>query len=185
MPRTPVSVGQLIGVRVEVSDRGRLADLGKTIKELDKVHATAVRKELRRGVAEAGQGMVSAVKSAASWSSRIPGATSMQTSFGSRSAGVRVRVSATRAPHARPLEFGNKNVPQPQHLSTRHSAPPGRLLRHPVLPSRDQTRDQWVWVDMPTRPFFLAAIGARTPLIEARMRKVLDDVAEANGFTGN
>lgn len=184
MPRPPVSIGQL-AFGVKVSDRGQLADLGKLMKEIDKTHATALRKEIRRGVSEAGQGMVAAVKSAASWSSRIPAATSMQTSFGARSAGARVRVAQSRAPHARPLEFGNKNIPQPRHLSLRHSAPPGRLLRHPVLPEKDKTKDEWVWVDMPTRPFFLAAIGARTPLIEARMRKVLDDVAAANGFTGN
>lgn len=183
MPSIPVSTG-ILNIHVEVDLGGQLADLGKHIKTLDRAMATSVRKQIRTGITRAGADLISAVRAEASWSSRIPGAVSLKTSFGARSAGVTVVVNAKRAPHARPLEFGNKNVPQVSHLSLRHRAPAGRALRHPVFPDPTKTRDEWIWVDQEIHPFFFAGVAAATPLVEARMRKVLDDVAADLGFTG-
>ncbi len=167
MTHAPVSAG-FLDVTVQVDIGGQLSDLGKAIKELDKKQQTAVRKRLRQGIAKAGDDLVSAVRNEASWSKRIPSATSLRTSFGARSAGATVVVNATKAPHARPLEGGNR----------------GGMLRHPVFARGDETREQWTWVNQPTHPFFFRAEQSASPLIYARMQKVLDDVADDLGFTG-
>ena len=167
-----VTTGQnLLGVRLEVNMAGQLADIGAHIKTLDKKMATSVRKQIRTGVAAAAEPLAAAVRAEASWSSRIPGATTIKTSFGPRSAGAVVEVNKKKAPHARPLEMG----------SQRSSS---GTLRHPVFADSSKSKDEWTWVSQPQRPFFFAAVDAQTPLITARMNKVLDDVAEEIGFTG-
>ena len=184
MPRTPVTTG-FLDITYQVSVDGVLADLGKQIKELDKRQATAVRKRLRDGIKRAGADLVTAVQAEASWSSRIPAATRLKVSFGARSAGVTVSVDAKKAPHARPLEMGNKNVPDMPNMARRPRLARDRALRHPIFPDPSKTRDEWVWIDQPTRPFFFKAETAISPLMYARMKKVLDEVADDLGFTGN
>lgn len=182
MPRVPVSTG-FASFTYQVSIDGALRDLGAAIKEMDRKQATAVRKRLREGIGRAGSDLVSAVQREASWSSRIPSATRLRTSFGSRSAGVTVVVDAKKAPHARPLEMGNRNVPDMPHMA--HNARGGsRALRHPIFPDPSKTREEWVWTSMPARPFFFRAEESASALIHARMTKVLDDVAADLGFTG-
>ena len=167
-----VTTGQnLLGIRLEVDMAGQLADLGAHIKTLDKKMAAAVRKHIRTGITDAAQPLADAVRAQASWSSRIPGAVSVKTSFGPRSAGASVVVNNKKAPEARPLEMG----------SQRSSS---GFLRHPVFARASETKDQWTWVNQPVRPFFFAAVDAKTPVITARMNKVLDDVARDLGFTG-
>jgi hypothetical protein len=67
-----------------------------------------------------------------SQSSRIPGAISVQSKFGPNTAGVFIRVSAAKAPHARALN--NRGV--------------AGTFRHPVYGNRD------VWVSQVAHPFF-------------------------------
>lgn len=98
-----------------------------------------LRGELRPAIKTAAKTLSSRVKANASWSSRIPGAVRERVSFASRGrGGVMVYVDARIAPHARPLDRGSQG---------------GRSVnRHPVFGNRN------VWVDQPTRPFFIPAV---------------------------
>lgn len=95
------------------------------------------RPRLRREIRKAAGGLVREIQQNASWSSRIPGATRVSVGFGQRSAGVTVLVDEKKAPHARPLEFGNRAG--------------GTINRHPVFGGD-------MWVEQPTRPFFMRAV---------------------------
>ena len=96
-----------------------------------------LRPPLRREIKKSADVLVRDIRSNASWSTRIPGATRAKVGFGARSAGVQVLVDAGKAPHARPLEFGNR----------------GAFNRHPVFGGP-------AWVNQPTRPFFIRAVRA-------------------------
>jgi hypothetical protein len=61
-----------------------------------------LRAELRPRLLHAGSLVASAARSNASWSTRIPGAIRVGASFNSRTGGASIRVSAKKAPHARP-----------------------------------------------------------------------------------
>lgn len=196
MPRAQrqAGAGGDVTFDVKVQDGATITDLAAIVRGLDKEMATAVRKRVRNGISDAGQELSAAVREqAATWSSRIPSTVKVQTSFGARSAGATITAGGKRAPHARPLEFGNKNTPPEGHHSINHrvrrevkkgNLTLGRALRHPVFGRPGQTSDEWTWADMPTRPFFFAAVKARTPDIDARMLKVVDEVARDLGFTG-
>jgi hypothetical protein len=112
-----------------------------------------LRPALRRETRSVAKDVEGDIKANASWSSRIPGAVRTTVGFGPRSSGVMIRVDAGKAPHARPLEFGNK---------------PG-FNRHPVF-----TYD--VWVDQPIRPFFFRAVTPAMPKLVAGVQGVIDDV---------
>jgi hypothetical protein len=125
-----------------------------------------LRVELRRGIREAAQSVADAVKSEASWSSRIPGAVRVKPQFSARTTGVTVEVDPKKAPEAKPLNNGGKSG----------------SFRHPVFGRGTQSRDQWTWTDQPARPFFDAATRAKTPDVERRIAQVADDVARKAGF---
>jgi hypothetical protein len=120
------------------------------------------RKELRPALRAGGQHIVDEMRSRASYSSRIPGAIRMTVSFAAKGGGIRFKVLASRAPHARVLERGN--------FGGRASS-----FRHPVFGDRD------AWVTQPTRPFFFPALrDSRGPLrnhiqqaVAAAQRKAL------------
>lgn len=112
-----------------------------------------LRRGLRREIRKAGEALVNDIRSNASWSSRIPAATKIRVGFGARSAGVTVQVDAGQAPHARPLEFGNR----------------GAFNRHPVFGGD-------TWVDQPTRPFFMRAVRSNEPKV---VRAVGDAIEQA------
>lgn len=114
--------------------------------------------QLRRGLSKeikvaAGE-FVRTLQGNYSWSSRIPGAVRMRVGFGPRSAGVLVFVDSGRAPHARPLEFGNA---------------PG-VNRHPVFGNRE------AWVNQPTRPTFMRTVGGAQPQVVGRVQDAINDV---------
>ena len=108
-----------------------------------------LRPELRREIKKSADVLVRDIRSNAAWSSRIPGATRVSVGFGARSSGVTVLTDAAKAPHARPLEFGNN----------------GGFNRHPVY-------DGPAWVNQPIRPFFL-------PAVRANERQVVNAVGSA------
>jgi hypothetical protein len=116
-----------------------VSELTSLMRDFQDVPAK-LRPAIRREVAAAGKGFTDAVKADASWSSRIPGAVKIKTSFAQRGAGVRVFVDSKAAPHARPYEGlapgGNRNA-----------------FRHPVYGNRE------VWVTQATRPFFAKNIA--------------------------
>lgn len=112
-----------------------------------------MRPALRREIRKVGDVLVRDIQGNASWSSRIPGATKLKVGFGARSAGVTVQVDAAQAPHARPLEFGNR----------------GAFNRHPVYGGP-------AWVDQPTRPFFMRAVRAAEPKVVGGVQSAIERV---------
>lgn len=114
-----------------------------------------LRRELRPHLRKAGERVVRSVRSNASWSSRIPGATKVRVGFsGGSRGGVQVYVDKGRAPHARPLEFGNV----------------GNVNRHPVFGNTD------IWVDQPTRPFFMPAVRENESQVVQEVQSAIDSV---------
>jgi hypothetical protein len=175
-----------------------LTQLSKDLKETGKKFATAVRKNIRVAVAASGADMLAGVKSAATWSSRIPGATTIQTSFNTRGAGVALKVDKRKAPHARPYEMGNKNTYSVAVINAHggfrtvngrqvarnwlvygHMRKTGkgfgRGLRHPVF-------NKGGFAEEATRPFFFPTIENRTPAVEKTFQAAIDMVAREAGF---
>jgi hypothetical protein len=173
MPRsTRQAVGTgILSSTVVVEFGGKLADLGVAMNDLDAKQQSAVKRHIRKTVREFGQELTTQIKSNASWSSRIPATVRVNVTFTTKSAGASVIAGGKSAPHARPLERGNKSS--------------GGGLRHPVFARKDKGRDEWTWVDMPTRPFFFKAVQQKDMLFTARVNRLLDDIANELGFTGN
>ena len=170
------------------------------MKQMDKSFAAAVKKNLRAAVAESGVELVSAIRAEAAWSSRIPGATSIATTFGVKAASIRVRVDKRKAPHARPLEMGNSTTFSEKVINAnggfktvngrrvavnrsvykamkQSGVGVGRELRHPVF-------GRGGYSSMPIRPFFFAAVDARTPAIDQRFNTCINKIALDAGFKG-
>lgn len=134
------------------------SQLQKLIKDLGEI-PPAVRRELRPALRRAVKPAVDQVKRNASWSSRIPAATKLSTSFG-RTPGVTIRVDANKAPGARPIE---------------HDGQPG-TFRHPVYGNRH------VWVSQPARPFFYRAVEATADQIRDEIGDAIERIAKDHGF---
>jgi prophage DNA circulation protein len=141
-----------------------LTQLSRELKETDKKFAAAMRKNIRAAVAESGAELLQAMREKASWSKRIPAATSIATAFSTRAASVRIKTDKKKAPHARPYEMGSK-------------AGGGGQLRHPVFGRK-------TWVVENTRPFFFAAVEAKTTEIDAKMQAAVDRIVTESGFKG-
>ena len=147
-----------------------MEELAREIRLVDKKFATAVRSNLRKAVTEAGAEITAAIKAQASWSKRIPGATSLAMSFGAQKVSVRVKTNAKQAPHARPLEFGTAGNPG--------------VNRHPVFVKKGQPVAKGRWVNQPTREFFFSAAKAMTPVVERKIQTAIDTIAIDAGFKG-
>lgn len=118
-----------------------------------------LRRQLRPRVRKAAQTLTDRVKSNASWSSRIPGATRIRVGFtGGPRGGVLVFVDSKAAPHARPLEFGSQGRSD--------------VNRHPVF-------GRAVWVDQPTRPFFMPAVVATEPVVVREVQSAINDALKS------
>ena len=141
-----------------------LTQLSRELKETDKKFASALKKNIRAALVEAGADVVSAIKSEASWSKNIPGAVGMKVKFNTKSSAVTVSVNRTKAPEAKPLELGSRGN--------------AGSIRHPVFGRRD------LWVAQPTRPFMAPAIKAQGPGIDLVMQTAIDQTVEESGFRG-
>jgi len=169
------------------------------LKNTSKLFATATRKRTRAAFLEAGADMISRIRSGASWSSRIPAAVKLQTTFSARSSKVKVLVDAKQAPHARPLEVGNRSNFDEGVIASRTRTIAGiqvgrraamaamkregvgvsRMLRHPVWDSEHPARR---WSSMPTRPFFFPAATAEAARAEEALDLALEQIAHDSGF---
>ena len=136
-----------------------LGELGQELKNLDRAFAAAIRKQVRTAVSEAGAAVLGQARSNASWSSRIPAATKLTTSFSARRAGVTIRTSKTRAPHARPFEKTGG----------------GSSFRHKVF-GRDE------WVDQQARPYLFPAVESRDAGTNAAFQAAIDKAVRQAGF---
>lgn len=114
-----------------------------------------IRRELRPRLRAAGTLMQRAAQQNASWSSRIPAAIRVTTSFASTTGGVGVRVDRTKAPHARAFEGIGTNR---------------TTFRHPVFGNTD------VWVDQPERPFLVPARRSTETAVRALIATAVRDV---------
>jgi hypothetical protein len=114
-----------------------------------------LRREMSKRVKAAASSFVRALQGNYSWSSRIPGAVRTRVGFGPRSSGVLVFVDAGAAPHARPLEFGNRG---------------SGINRHPVFGNRE------AWTDQPTRPTFMRTIAANESQVVGQVEAAIRDV---------
>lgn len=141
------------------------------VEKLLAAFGTADRKtkaNLRKRIREVANPIAADARAqAGTWSTRIPGAIRVSTSFSSRRAGVNIRVSSKKAPHARPFENVSKTG----------------FFRHPVFPdSKRETRDEWTWVSQDARPFLVPAVQQNVDRVRAATRQAVIDAAREAGF---
>jgi hypothetical protein len=134
-------------------DRSQLQIL---IRDLGAIPPT-VQRTLRPAMLKAGRPILQQMRSNASWSTRIPAAITMTASSGAP--GVKFRVNAAKAPHARPYEG----------LS-------GLVFRHPVYGNREN------WVPQDARPFFYRAVDALSGQATEAIGDAVMDAARQHGF---
>jgi len=113
---------------------------------------TELRRELRPKLRAVGVIISNDMKSRASYSTRIPGAISTTVSFAQKGGGVKIKVDARKAPHARVLERGNQRGR-------------GTTFRHPVFGTD-------TWVSQPMQPFFF-------PAVHANRDRVMNEISKA------
>lgn len=128
-------------------------EVEELIKELGKIPKD-LRTALRPGLREAGQEVAEDARRRASWSTRIPRAIRVSTTFSGRTPGVSVVVNKNKAPHGRPFE---------------HGGGPGEF-RHPVFGNRQ------VWVSQKARPFLYPALVAKGDEAAKKIADVVDVV---------
>ncbi len=133
-------------------------ELGKLVSDLRGL-PDEIRKDLRPELRTAGTSAKDNVGRRASWSSRIPQAVSVKVLTNKKDPGIFLRVSAARAPHARPYEGMNG----------------GASFRHPVFGTN-------TWVTQATRPFLrLGAQESIEDVVSAADRAVISAARRA-GF---
>lgn len=132
-------------------------ELEKLIVDLGAI-PPAVRKEIQPALRRAGKPVLGEMRASAAWSTRIPGALSMQTP--ASGPGVTFRVNATRAPHARPYE---------------HDGSPGEF-RAPLYGDREH------WYPHGARLFFYGAVERNADAVTKSIGDAVMDVAGRHGF---
>lgn len=129
----------------------------KSIRELAKAFGglpLTMRNELRPAVREAGNIIADQARANAGWSSRIPGAITVSTSFAQRNGGARIKVDQIKAPHARAYEgIGSR----------------GSTFRHPVFDDGEAK----TWVEERKRPFLAPAVRQKRGHAEAVIRAAI------------
>lgn len=138
------------------------AELKKLVADFGKLPAS-MRREIRDSAQEIGEPVLREVRRRASWSSRIPAATRIATRFGGRTAGVTVKTSQRKAPHARPYE---------------HGGDPG-FFRVPVFRRKGRATP---WVNRAARPFFNRGVLAAQPAVTEAFADVVLRVGARNGW---
>jgi hypothetical protein len=131
-----------------------IADLGAISKDL--------QREMRPAIKEGAQPMLRGIKRNASWSSRIPKATRLSTSFSGRGAGpgVSIITDAGKAPHARVYE---------------NDGNPG-TFRAPLWGNRDH------WYPHAARPFFAPGVRQYGPEVVEAVSRRISDITSRHGF---
>jgi len=136
-----------------------LTNLSTQLKTIEPAFARAIRKNLTAAIRAQGEGVLSDVKSRASWSSRIPDATTIQVRYNTRGASARIQTNKNKAPHARPFDGAS-----------------GPVFRHPVYGNKS------AWVKQAARPFFMVAVQERKPGIDQAMERMAIRAALDAGF---
>jgi hypothetical protein len=131
----PTSPGLLSGTGPALNSE-QMAQLARDLHKME----AAGRRRLKAEFTRLGQPVLAAARRNASWSSRIPGALSVRGIANQNSAriGIELRVSVSKAPHARAFEG----------ISQQGS---DAYFRHPVY-GHDR------WVSQKTRPYMVKAV---------------------------
>lgn len=140
------------------ASRGGKDEIRELIQEFGKLPAD-LRAELRPAMRKAAEKPLAAAKQNAAWSSRIPNATKVAVSFSKRYAGVAIKTSRTKAPHARANEHGGQ---------------PG-TFRHRVFGRN-------VWVQEKARPFLWPAAKPFLESTDELVGSVVDSIARQYKF---
>lgn len=145
-----------MAAKVELAGRNEILRLRRELGEIPRELQRRLRPLMRRE----GQPVLQDARRRASWSTRIPPATKLSTSFTRRRAGLHIQVDRRRAPHARNWE----------DLMGRGES------RWPVFGNRE------VWSGLPSRPFLEDAAFARGPAVVAAINQAIDQTAREMGF---
>lgn len=140
---------------LEVRGRDQVLQLRRDMLKVP----TEMRTALRRPLREAVQGVLAEGQENASWSSRIPGAMRIRTSFSGRRPGVFVQVDRSKAPHGRPFE-----------------GIVSWTFRHPVFGNRE------VWVTRRSRPYLVPALESNEGEAYTLIRSSVDEVLQKLGL---
>lgn len=117
-------------------------------------------KRLRPKMRGVSQPLLMDAKRRSSWSTRIPQALRIATSFTKRQAGVSLVASRRKAPHARAYEGIRGND----------------RFRHMVF------GDRQAWVEQPTRPFAQPAADLHGRRVVQAVNEAVDEAATAAGY---
>ena len=159
------------------------SDLRKAYVDL-KAAGNGLPVALRRGLNKAAEPCAEGVRRAASWSTRIPGAVKVKTSFAARGAKVVVIVDPKIAPEAAALNNKDRDG----------------TFRHPVFADASKPRDVrvrwfasakarhlvtgggWTWVEQPARPFMRSGAMSGADQAEQQMLQAIDELIRQAGF---
>jgi HK97 gp10 family phage protein len=139
-------------------------DIRKLVNDLRKI-GDGVGRNLGKEFKKAAGPVAAQAKTNASWSTRIPGAITVGVSSSRRYPGAQIKVSKTKAPHARLYEFGSGRRKQ--------------SFRHPVYKVKGREAP---WVEQATRPFIRPAIRAKGGEFIKAADRAVDETARAHGF---
>lgn len=131
---------------------------GKLDKDTKKLLRTRIRESAKKPLAKAKQN--------ASWSTRIPRATSLSIQLTARRTGVTLRTRKAKAPHGRPYEHRGKKG----------------TFRHPVFGQSLEPRSTWTWVNARARPFLWPAAEPWRKNIDKEIGKAVDEVKRLHKF---
>lgn len=137
------------------------AQMAQLARDLHRM-GPAGRRALRRRMKGVAGPLLADARERANWSTRIPGAISVRAIADEKRGrvGVQLRVSAARAPHARPYE----GLVHPS------------AFRHPLFGDRDS------WWTQKTRPFAVPAVLAKAEDTKAAVVGAYEDAAREAGF---
>lgn len=130
------------------------AELKKLIVDLSAI-PDDMRGELDRDIRDGAEVILDEMHRRASWSTRIPGATTMRAS----GSGADISTATATAPHA-PLYEGLAGDP----------------FRHPVYGNRN------AWVDQAARPFFYGSVDDKAAEVDERVDRGIERVLHRHGF---
>jgi hypothetical protein len=136
---------------------------GSAIRRMIRQHGRFpedLRKGLRVGMKEIGQPLLADARRRASWSTRIPRALRLATSFTKKQAGLSIVANRKIAPHARAYE-GITGTAE---------------FRHPVF------NDRQTWVTQSTRPFVVPAADLHGRRTVVMVNNAVDAAAQAAGY---
>lgn len=136
------------------------AELRKFVASFPDKFPKDLRREIRPLMRKIGTPALAAARRNASWSRKIPRATTLSVSLTKRGAGMKISTRRALADSAHAFE---------------HKGRPG-MFRHPVNPSKT------VWVSQRARPFMWPAVEPITKTIDKEIGIMVDHVSRAHGF---